>query len=627
MINFDLKDTVDQHDTPQSLVTPAKIRSQDTVLFYDMSASVPGNNIPAIGSITSEALVSGIVNELRFRSPFGAVQLTDEYFYDEQTKQELPLWYRHTLKKRVFNDTLLGGRYFQSDVNGNFELQEITPGDRDIVFNTEQFTRIDGGGERTEHNDYYIDYGRRIITGIFNQSLSVEILFETVVPNLTISQNDTSRYKVLHEKTNNDEFIVHIFTESSTPLNVVYYTKNRVVGSIEVIETTNAVPVYSPIPIEFISDTRNREKKVFAVAPTGDNDFVIQTSQARKNENIYKEFSFRSAENVYTKIYPLRPFDKGFSEPWFARIKGVGYSFEDEAGIQSFDPPELKRIKPIQRITETAAYLDQNKIRIKQPPIWETNEDGDIVGIQVIEDSTGNELEVVNIQTQNRIIELRNRIGRENKIRVEYRTRRRDVVIPNDLNSIITPDGYNFYHLYFIVPLEDLMPDPREAIFVYRLPRFQDQQKLIFNSQDLLLLFEAQKPIILNSISHLLNKDIGAVRAYLLGVFYVENPVDEDFAQILDSRIRGGGFKEETEHCGEWSYWDGEAVDISGRLLFKIKRSVKNFLVERYLEFSDEAQLSENPRGTAEKLAEDRIHRAIQKHIRKGFHYELEYVE
>ena len=310
-------------------------------------------------------------------------------------------------------------------------------------------------------------------------------------------------------------------------------------------------------------------------------------------------------------------------------MKGTGYTYNDTANSSTttFMPPELTRIQPITRITETAQYLDASSVRINRQPIWEIATGGGIQGISAIEEDGGNSLEITNVETRNKIIRFRNQVGKGNRIRVEYRTHNVDAVISNNLNPIFDPSAFNYYHIYYIVPTEHLIDSPTRSVFVYRLRRFESSQKLIFNTTDFLQFFELNMPFILTEISDELRNPPGESEAYPIGVFYIETPVDEDYMEIIDSRVRGGGFTQETEQCGEWSYWEGEASDISGRQLIRIKKSIKQALKDRFLAWDNRCHISTTPAATAEELTMEWIHKTITKHIKKGYHYELEFID
>jgi hypothetical protein len=72
---------------------------------------------------------------------------------------------------------------------------------------------------------------------------------------------------------------------------------------------------------------------------------------------------------------------------------------------------------------------------------------------------------------------------------------------------------------------------------------------------------------------------------------------------------------------------DGEPLDISGRLLIQIRNSLLDNLINRFLTWDEDVNRSPTPNQIARDKALDWIHRSIKKHIRKGYTYELEFID
>lgn len=628
-MRFDVRDTVEPSDIPIAYVEPRKIYSQDVILGYDLTSFVPGNSIPALGYITAGTKRFSGVTELQIKSSFGKIELTDEYFYDQDLKLDLPLWYQHVLKNPVVNKSVQPARYTERNLNGKVQLNALTTNERTIVAFSEKVYKITPAGVRTRHVDYYIDYNKRTLVTRLDGTYTIDIEFDTIIDNINIAQSDRSRYKVIYQKIREEEYLCTIFTESRAPLLVKYFKKDNIKDTIEVTERTNPSTTYHEIAQNVINDTENNNKKIFALVPYENNDFRVLVSQNPNNQNSYKTFSFRSEENVYTKFSLRAPLNRIHQTIWNVVLKGTGYKYNNrETGdTYTFDLPELGSKKLIAKLTETAEYIDKNTFRLKQNPVWEIDRDGKIKGIRAIETATGNEIEVTNVETATKLITIRNDVGRGNSVNIEYRTRNQEVEIANNLNPILDPQQFNYYHLYYIIPKEYLVADSKLSIFYHKIPRYSNGRKLVYNSSDFLQYFNLNQETILEDVSEYLKNTPGNTIAYPIAVFYIETPVDEDFVQMYESRIRGGGLIRETEYCGDWSYWNGETVDIGGRLLIQIKQSLKQSLKERFLAREERCYRSSSPDLTAEEMTLDWIHAAIKKHIRSGFHYELEFIE
>jgi hypothetical protein len=83
-------------------------------------------------------------------------------------------------------------------------------------------------------------------------------------------------------------------------------------------------------------------------------------------------------------------------------------------------------------------------------------------------------------------------------------------------------------------------------------------------------------------------------------------------------------FTNEYEYTGDYTYWNGEALDISGRILVRIKQSIWDNLKSKFLEFDEEVTRSANPDSLANQKVNAYITKTINKHIRYGFHAEFE---
>jgi len=128
---------------------------------------------------------------------------------------------------------------------------------------------------------------------------------------------------------------------------------------------------------------------------------------------------------------------------------------------------------------------------------------------------------------------------------------------------------------------------------------------------------------ILNEISDNLNTPAIDVLAYPISIFYVENPVDENYIEILDARVRGGGFINEKEHCYDFGFWNGEMIDLSGILKIYIKKSIKENLKQRFLKWDERCFLAIEPNTVAENITNEWIDSVVKKHVRVGFNYQI----
>jgi len=622
---FDVKNLVGSSDVPIAYLSPTPVRSQDVILGYDVSASIPGNPSPAIGSILSRTRRFEAVSELEIKSPFAQVEVTDIYFYDVELKINKPLWYQHVLRAKVFNKTAQSGQFSLSGVTGQTVLQPLTTKEKTIIAGSELIFRTSVGGQQIAIGDYFINYADKSLTVNLGSVTNVSVGFTTVLNNVEVSQSDRSRYLVQYQKAAEDEYVVVVYTESKQPIVATYSTRLADGTTKRIKEKTNPVPIYHEIDGSFIGDIENTAKKVFSVVPFNDNNFRVLISQNPFNENAFKTFAFRQKENVYTKFYLLKPLNANVAVPWRTMLVGSGFIYRDKANdlTYTFSLREKRRHRVIEKITEAAEYVDKNTLRVRKTPLWEIDGQSNIVGIDAVEETSGAVLEIVGIETGNRIIKITQDIGKLSRINISYRTVDDVAYIDNNLNPVIDPSAYNYYHLYYIVPDESLSPDAIASVYVHRLPRFTNGQQLIWNSRDFLQYFDLNKAFILEEIEQNLSVTAKTAAAFLVDIFYIDTPVDADFIAVYDSRVRGGGFIKEYEYTGDWTYWNGEALDISGRLLVRIKQSVWDSLKQRYLAYDEDVNRSANPDALATSKTNDHITASINKHTRQGFYAEF----
>ena len=77
----------------------------------------------------------------------------------------------------------------------------------------------------------------------------------------------------------------------------------------------------------------------------------------------------------------------------------------------------------------------------------------------------------------------------------------------------------------------------------------------------------------------------------------------------------------------DWSYWNGEMIDISGMLKFEIKNSLLLSIRDRFLQWDEETIRDSNPEMKALNMAKSYIENSIIKHTRIGMKYQIQYIE
>lgn len=626
-MKFEIKNVTQNADVPIAYINPFKLHSQDVVLFYDISAFIPNNPIPAVAYITSTTKVFSSISELVSRTLFSEIELTDHFVYDKETKTEKPLWYKHPIKNNVYNKTKSTEVYRRKNLFGLVEVLNITTSDKIIVVGSEKIQKVNSvTGEITDIVDYYIDYDKKSIKFNFSITTNIVITFETVANNIVITQTDKSKYKILYEQINPQEFVCNIYTESNKPILVSYYKLITETTTKEIIETTNPEVIWNKINEEYILNTNNFNKKVFSLKSTNNNNNIVLVSNDKNSENVFKIFAFRSKENVYTKLFLRPPFNEDVNSIWNATIKGNGFlsKIEDnnKTKLLEFFPLELTNQGKIIKITETATLIDSETIKLKYEPLWEIDRDGTILGITLTNENLNTDIKISSIDSKNKIIKTITKIGKETNVIVNYKKIEKNSYVSNNLNSIIDSDIYNYYYLYYIIPNNYLLPG-KQSIYVHKINRFDQDIKITYNVNDFLTYFALNLMFILNEISDNLNTPAIDVLAYPISIFYVENPVDENYIEILDARVRGGGFINEKEHCYDFGFWNGEMIDLSGILKIYIKKSIKENLKQRFLKWDERCFLAIEPNTVAENITNEWIDSVVKKHVRVGFNYQI----
>ena len=302
-------------------------------------------------------------------------------------------------------------------------------------------------------------------------------------------------------------------------------------------------------------DTANKNKKVFSLKLEEDNTSKIYIPIYKNDENLYKNFMFRQRDNVYTKLFLKRPANLDYRNPWNVEIFGSGYKYYLDNKQYTFKPLELEGRDQIEEIVEEAEIINKNIVKLNKTPLWQIDLNGDITGIEVTELSSETKVKIKDIDNKNRFLYLANEIGKNNILQVNYKTYKSTKYIANNLNSILNPDSYNYYHLYYIIPNEYLNGN-YNSVYIHKLPRFEGNLKLNYNIKHFLTYFELNKQFILQQNNIQENRQIvnpASAEAFVLSIFYLETPVDEDYTIMYDSNIRGGGTIEEKEFSNDWS--------------------------------------------------------------------------
>lgn len=628
-MRFEIKNVTQNADVPVSYINPFKLHSQDVVLFYDISAFVPNNPIPAVAFVTSTTKVFSRISELISRTLFTEIELTDQFVYDKETKTEKPLWYKHPIKNNVYNKSKATEIYRRKNLFGLVEVLNITTNDKVIVIGSELIQKVDPiTNEITKITDYYIDYDKKSVKFNFSVSTNIIITFETIAPNIVINQTDRSKYKLTYEQINPEEFVCNIYTESIAPITVSYYKLITENTTKEIVEITNPEVVWNLIDEKYILNVNNDNKKVFSLKPTNNNNNIILVSKDKNNENTFKTFAFRSKDNVYTKLFLRPPFNENINSVWNAVIKGRGFLSKVEVNntnkLLEFFPLELSNQGKIIKINEVATLIDSETIKLNNEPLWEIDRDGNILGVSLTNENLGTPIKIKTIDSKNKIIKTITKIGKDTNVLAEYKKIERNSYVSNNLNSIIDSDIYNYYYLYYIIP-NNYLKEGQPSIYVHKINRFDQEVKITYNVNDFLTYFALNQTFILDEISDSLNTNTIDVLAYPLSIFYVENPVDENYIEQTDARVRGGGFIQEKEHCYDFSFWNGEMIDLSGILKVYIKKSIREKLKQRFLEWDERCFLAIEPNTVAENITNEWINSIVKKHVRFGFEYEIVY--
>lgn len=594
--------------------------SQDVLLSYDLSAFIPGNRIPASTHIVTGAkITTSNIGQLHTRSPYGKIELTDVFRTDQNTGLQTPQWYQHTPRSAIYNTSITTHRKKAIGNGKVIAIQDMTTAGRDVVRNQIKIT-IDG----TVTEEFYFDPSLQTIFMQAPVGADIAITYATIARTIKISGISIEPVIIVNS-VSDTEYVYQLFTESKTSLNINYLTRIAENRTQEINEITNPERRYTEIDISNVTDVDIIGSYVFGIEPKLTNDYEVKFPRSMNGEEPFKKYAIRSMENVYSKVYMKIPYGVDLRLSWFPEIHGSPYDYNLNGNNIKIDPQELKSNTTNLDLVETAEYINEHTIRVTKTPQWEIDRGGNIHGISVI-DTNGNSIQITNITNSTRMITLNRFIGKDDKLYVKYRSKETAHRVMTELNPQKDMQTYNYYWLFYIVDANHLrsgMP----SIYHIAIPRFVTNKRIVMTGSAFLGYFERFKEDILAPHSDKFTVPIEDVNCWPISVIYSENPTDEDYLSHIDARIRGGGVTYKAPHTYDWDYWDGEMVDIGGRLQVSIKQSLYNDLVQRFLQWDEETNIDPDPPTRAKILADQWIRKSIEKHLRIGFHYTLKYIE
>ena len=378
---FDIKNVVDPTDIPIGYSQPYAYKVGESILQYDLASFIPGNNTPAVNYIKSKGKPFKNVTELEIKSPFSDVEVTDEQYYDTQLKNYSPLWYKHTLKNNIYNKTLEPASYIEKNCIGETVITNIANKNKEIIYKSEKIYKF---ADNEILKEYYLNYSEKSLTLFVNEKSNIVIEYETILSNVSIRQNDNSKFITYYEKVNENEYVLTILTQSATPVEVTYFKKNANDNSLEITERTNPERIFNNVNVANIFYIENKEKKIYSVLAE-QNIFKIYLSENKNKENKYKTFYFRQKQNVYTKIYLKKAENLNNNIPWNVEIKGNGFIYKNGTKILTFQPYELENSDYVKEIVEIPFIEDTNNLKVNYIPQWHIDQNKNIKGIKVLD--------------------------------------------------------------------------------------------------------------------------------------------------------------------------------------------------------------------------------------------------
>ena len=580
---------------------------------------------------------------------------------------------KKSVRKRVYSESIDSDRIADSllPVSGNYT---IPLGSVTVKIKTSQGAVpaiIDRKYYRVDYSRGTVYINRDLAATLYEYIVE----YNLVLLDMTITSYSLSRIRVeLIPLWEDSEFYsVSLLSSDQTPIDVMYLSCISDGRTVEYSESTSASKLYTCVPDSvrtgIINNTRLTEeaKRVFSLVEDTENYGITFIYVNSENED--NEFMFKSGVNRNTRVSIDYPVGKGFESQWYPRLTPGKFTITEGAITRNFTVGANTKSE-VRNITEKAKIISSELISVSNSNIMASlGEDGKWKGIKVTTRNQGY-VGVKWIDNLGGLIGLDSGISFSdevyvtysvadkcpdldiisfnpilgNKIQPKFRKIEREANVDVSINagtitSQATIDAHiaagdikiatidNRKYDIVILMIDDTTANGGNNIFIFPLSKYVGGRSSSVTLQS--LNDKINSTIIGSGNVRILQPECVRARLTIPGlpltlinsltrlepiaIVSVTNCLDEDAYVIEDARLYGGGNTSKGYSHYDYSFYDGEGVDMSSKLNIEIPGSIYDDLVARARIWDTEVAKSEYP----DQLAEDTVMSFIKKTVSK----------
>jgi len=645
-VDFVLKQTPGSYDISLGSLQVKDIHSHDMVQMINYDSEHPKNRIAAVQQIISTVQSHGSY-VLNADNSFGDIQITDQFYFNKTTSDTYPLWYVHPLTNLYFNSRSQQREKTvvirKSNIGRDRFIGNIIPSNENYVLVLDSVSIT--GSVSISDSDYIVNYGRGQI--VFTEAKAAEIagategtvtIRYTLVPidiKIVSPVYSFERVELLEYDEFPGYFVARILSTTRRSLHVTFKQAERITKNKEEIEErTISQEVFTKVSesqrvaILASSKLSSLQKRVSSVVED-DSDLHIKVHTSNRDTR----FAISAADFASTKIKLRQPYGYSFSHDWYPEI--TNGSFEEEGYTYTVDP--LEHSNNISKVIETAEILTSTEIVLpRNAPRIYRDASRNVGGLSLTTPSGGSyTVDAVDMETS--MAYLSRSISTGETVSSAY-FRDRDSVPashvslnPLDIMSFSNQNIRDNVIVYLLSP-SDSGFDLKSSVWCMVLPRYNssnlpieyqfDNLNININTADDTIRLDLRNNIV-GCPAPLLRTDV-IVRLQILGIVYVANPLDEDGFLIEDARIYGGGTATPGRSFHDYSRYDGEATDLSTRIILQLPQEYLDDMVDRAKVWDPESVKSDDPDETAYQRAMESVRSALIKFTQLGTEKEIE---
>jgi hypothetical protein len=659
-----------------ALLKGERIVSDEVIQIRDLSIQVQENQLP----IFEEARIATVdyTGTLNITSDTLTPKITSEYNFVTQNAEYIPLFLKHDLQLRLYNNTAKERNFEIKTVVEDQEYQFVSQKEDTVIIpNTINVYNKSNYNQAIPTNRYVVDLGRKRIkfnnTGYEGDNFIVN--FRTMTNNVDISDEygnklDPKFFRLNANKYETTPSLADPFTTSDTVyLNYLYTTS---IFLANVLETDRTYFVSYPYFDKATNNSTIRKEainpidlytKVDSFLPSHTvASFVFRVNETTydiqtKLSEYYPRVFVKYPANRNSKLALLEPQQVPHENPWFIEVSNDKFV----AGSYTYRPLERNSQNIINgdytifTSVESIAKISPTIIKTQYPNIvLRTDNEGDPSNIEICNGGFILNDIIEWVDTRRGLIKLKREIvidESNNALKYEYKINNIQIKNPN-INPYMIYNATNNnpidkFILYYMLPEEELDARYSRSIFniiVYQHPEWYENVPEYQESIAMALAYIYGTTDGISNLYNIINKYISStagneLHPIILGYVGVGNISTPDSIEFNDVRRRGGGLRtaenindllaEFERHYLDIAKIDGYDYNLSNAIIVKIKPSIKDALKILMSKYDPYAQrsLRDNPLFSIDEYVMSFIEFTVKKYVNAAANITIEYKE